>query len=149
LPNRAALTGELAGLIERHHIHGVPFSLVMFEIDDFTKLNNSHGSACGEDILRQVANLVRSLSRSTDMVARYGSAEFVVLLPGAPAEIALKLVERLCRMIEQHRFWTTQLPSRLALTISTGVAACPDDGSSIEALLDRATDSLHSARLTA
>lgn len=146
LRNRAALGEELQSLVVQYQSTQRPFSLLFLDIDHFKQLNDRHGHACGDDVLRQVALLIKNHSRSSDIAARYGGEEFVILLPGASEDTALRLGERLRSAVEQHRFWTPQTANRLAITISIGVAACPRDGINADDLLNHADASMYAAK---
>jgi two-component system cell cycle response regulator len=146
LRNRSALNDEMQRLVEQHHTLGVPFSMLFLDIDHFKQINDRCGHICGDDILRQVAMLIRTQCRSTDVTARYGGEEFVMLLPGASGEVALKLGERVRAAVEQHRFWTPRSTTRLAITVSVGIAACPVNGTTADELLAHADAGMYSAK---
>jgi len=144
--NRNGLEDRIDQLLGDHHHSAAPFSLAFLDIDHFNDLNDRYGQACGDDVLRQIALLMQNQSRSSDIIARYGGDEFVILLPQATADVALRLGERLRLAVEHYRFWTPQTSTRLAITISLGIAGCPEDGTDTAILLQHADASLQLAK---
>jgi diguanylate cyclase (GGDEF)-like protein len=119
------------------------FSMVLIGVDHWDVLCDKHGRRSGDDIIRQVAVILQNHSRSSDVAARFDDRTFLIIFPGASAEIAMKLSERLRAVLEQHRFWTPDSPTRLAISLSLGVAACPEDGSTSDELAQKATQRMH------
>jgi diguanylate cyclase (GGDEF)-like protein len=146
LRNRAALAADMAQLIGQNGGAARSFSLLFLDIDHFKEINDRHGHSCGDDVLRQVATLLRTHLRQSDIASRYGGDEFVVLLPGASAETAMRLAERLRSTVEQHRFWSPESTTRLAVTVSVGAAAFPEDGATMDDLILHADASMYTAK---
>ena len=94
------------------------FSAIMGDIDFFKKINDTYGHEKGDDVLRQVAKLLKSQVRVNDYVSRWGGEEFIILLPNCPIEKALELAERIRAKIES----TIVLPNGQHVTMSFGVA---------------------------
>ena len=114
-----------------------PLAVLMVDLDHFKRINDAHGHALGDRVLRHTTHAIQSTLRSDDIVGRFGGEEFVVLLPGADLKQALGAAER-CRIaIEQM-----EVPDApyLSVTASVGVAAFPDHGDELDSLL-RASDS--------
>jgi len=101
--------------------HGVPLSLVLFDLDHFKALNDVYGHLTGDRVLTEVAAVCARTVRHEDVLARYGGEEFIVLLRGIPSDGALRLGERLRRAIELAQLARGFSPPR-DLTISVGVA---------------------------
>lgn len=97
-----------------------PFSLIMFDIDDFKKVNDEFGHLRGDMVLKELGTHVKSNVRSTDFVARYGGEEFAIILPETDAKGASVLAERLRKDIEQMRI--VKDGKKIKVTISAGVA---------------------------
>ena len=104
--------------MERQTRYGGCLSLVMFDIDHFKKVNDTHGHAEGDIILKQVSDILLGQVRSMDTASRYGGEEFAVILPEVDLKSAYIFAERLRQNVENH-FKDTQIP----LTISLGVAS--------------------------
>lgn len=81
-----------------------PISIIFFDIDHFKKVNDTFGHLVGDDILRKIANLVRGMLRQSDVVARWGGEEFIILLPKTPLKAAEEVAEHLRETIEQQSF---------------------------------------------
>jgi len=101
LLNHAAFQSALHVEVQRADRLNQPLSLIMLDVDHFKQLNDTYGHPAGDEVLRQVAAVLRHHARPYDVLARYGGEEFVVLLPGTTLESALSVAERLRRAIEQ------------------------------------------------
>ncbi len=126
----AALDRELK-LAQRH---GVPLALLFIDLDRFKPINDNYGHLRGSRTLREVGFLIREAVRETDIPARYGGDEFVVVLPHTDGEAARTLAEKLRRIIEGHTFLQEEsINARLG--VSLGVATFPRDATTKEALI--------------
>jgi diguanylate cyclase (GGDEF)-like protein len=98
--NRRALDELLPRLIDHSLTKGEDLALMMIDVDFFKQLNDQLGHAAGDEMLRSIGQLIRSgLGRQQDVAFRCGGDEFVVVLPGAPAEVAKKLGEQLTSLV--------------------------------------------------
>src|SRR5512141_1022900 len=97
--NRQAVLATLETEIERASRFGHQLSVVMVDLDHFKRLNDSHGHAAGDRILRRVADTLRENVRSVDFVGRYGGEEFLLVLPEADVDAAASLAEKLRRLV--------------------------------------------------
>lgn len=124
--------------------HKQPLTLVMFDIDHFKKINDTHGHPAGDYSLKQLAKLVVKNLRTDDIFARYGGEEFVVLMRNIDEQGALILAERVRRSIEGHRFEyeSTHIP----ITISLGIGQYTDDIKGPKELIDIADKYLYKAK---
>lgn len=95
LLNRRAFMNQAMQAVAQAMRHHEPVALVLFDVDHFKDINDQHGHALGDEVLRAIAGIVRNNSRASDLVCRYGGEEFVVLMPRTPAEAAQASVERL------------------------------------------------------
>jgi diguanylate cyclase (GGDEF)-like protein len=120
---------------------GKPISLIFVDIDGFKATNDEHGHSSGDKVLRLVGNKLTETMRSSDNIYRYGGDEFVVLSEGMRHEAALLVAERLRRAVE-----TFSAAENLPVTISIGVATCPNDGTSLSALFACADTRLYDAK---
>ena len=119
-------------------------SFLMVDSDSLKQVNDRHGHEAGNRLLQHVVKAVQGQLRSTDVAARYGGDEFVVMLPDTPARGAIEVAERIRHAVESAPFTTES--GRVPCTVSIGVASHPQDGRSIEALLARADRALYEAK---
>lgn len=132
---RLAVTDGLTGLynvryfyqalereLERSRRYGHRCSLIMLDLDDFKKYNDRYGHLAGDDLLRELADLIRSALREADTAARYGGEEFVVILPETNGDQAVALAERLRETVRDHKFVVREGQRLGRITVSLGVA---------------------------
>src|SRR5262249_17868378 len=99
--------------------YGRAMSLVMFDIDHFKQINDTHGHLAGDYVLRELANVVSQNIRREDIFARYGGEEFSLVLPEIEAEGAQQVCEKLRSKIEEKHFVFAQ--KRIKVTVSLGI----------------------------
>ena len=119
------------------------FSLVMIDVDRFKEYNDRHGHVSGDDVLRNVANVIRERCRSSDHAARYGGEEFCVLLPETSLEGAAVFAEKIRESVEAS---CRTLEENDPVTVSLGVATYPADGSTAIELVKAADEQLYRAK---
>jgi diguanylate cyclase (GGDEF)-like protein len=119
-------------------------SLIMFDADHFKQINDSRGHPAGDAVLRALAASMGAIFRQTDLVARMGGEEFVVMLPSTGAAGALIVATRLLRAVEAQI--VTVDGGDIRYTISAGVATMSADVSGLDALIKRADDALYDAK---
>lgn len=120
--------------------HGQALSCVMFDLDHFKSINDRHGHAGGDLILKGVSNLVRSSLRKSDIFGRYGGEEFCIFLRDTDIENAAKMAERFRRMIETHDFGGIQASA------SFGVSGIECGAKEVSELVDQADQQLYKAK---
>lgn len=98
LLNRRIMETVLTREFKRAQRYKSPLSLAFLDLDDFKMVNDHYGHECGDALLEYVAGQLSAITRDSDVVARYGGDEFVIILPGTPAQEATKLLQRL----QQH-----------------------------------------------
>jgi diguanylate cyclase (GGDEF)-like protein len=116
-----------------------PLALLMLDVDHFKEINDACGHPYGDEVLRQIANVLRSEVRPHDAVARLGGEEFAILLPDTHAAQAAEVAERMRESI-------TALPAQLPLTASVGVAICEAGTASYDDLLEEADSAMYLAK---
>ncbi len=135
-----AVSDPLTGLRNRrfvqHHLEAAlsagDVAVMMIDVDRFKAINDGHGHAGGDTVLREVADRLRSQLRAADVVARYGGEEFLVVLADAPPEEALAIAERLRAALEKTPIPTGQ--GEASATVSIGLAITPVGVSASEAV---------------
>lgn len=125
----------LERLLERARRDAQPLAIIMAEIDRFKHHNDTYGHKSGDEVLRTIAGLLRRGSRPSDVVARYGGDEFMVVLPGASGAAAYETAERLRRTVETYPLLANG-DIITSITMSVGVAAFPQDGTTAGALVE-------------
>ncbi len=143
--SRRFLMEKLENELERAARYERLLGLVMFDIDDFKSLNDTHGHTTGDAALRAVGEVLRRSLRTADFVGRYGGDEFVLVLPETSAAGTHRLAERIRNGISR-RLWELR-GGKMRLTISGGVAGFPEVGIvTPEDLIDRADQALYEAK---
>ena len=135
LCNRQAVDETLENYLAMHRRYGQAFSLAVFDLDAFQQINEKHGHVQGDRILKQVAELLEQAARETDVVARLGGEEFLVVLPSTDLASASLFAERVRVTIER----LTQV------TVSGGVAVVLEEDDA-KTLLTRADSALYAAK---
>ena len=118
----------------------------MIDIDHFKAVNDAHGHAVGDEVLRQIARALKRIFRATDLIARWGGEEFVVVMPGADLDLAEEINARLSREIAAARPAIELVDGGLRVTVSVGVAAVRSADDTPDGLLKRADDALYEAK---
>ncbi len=121
-------------------------SLIMIDIDDFKKYNDRFGHVEGDGILRDLGQKIRMSIRDTDFAARYGGDELVIVLPGMDKYGALKISERIRRILQKVLHEPPVSRTGEEPTVSMGIAAFPCDGNSANALIKAADAALYEAK---
>src|SRR3954468_15373714 len=104
--------------------HASPLALVLFDIDHFKKVNDTHGHQAGDHVLFEISSLLSSALRAEDVFARYGGEEFAVICRGSDESQAQVVGERMRKAVEGHRF--VYEGTLIPVTISVGVAVLPN-----------------------
>jgi len=128
--------------IKRCKRHGIPLSVIFLDLDGFKGINDQYGHLAGSGTLTEVGGILALGVRESDILARYGGDEFIVVLPETPASGALVIAERLRRAIEEHRFLE---PQGIAARISAsfGISTYPDHALSPEGLIQKADQAMY------
>ena len=140
--NRRMFMDMLSREMTRSGRYGEPFSLLMFDIDHFKRVNDTYGHDVGDRVLVEVVDLSMELIRQSDILARWGGEEFMVLLPQTNPDMALALGERLRQRISEYRFTGAG-----RLTVSVGVAH-QQQFDTIDSLLKRVDTAMYRAKDT-
>ncbi|MDP8917059.1 MAG: diguanylate cyclase, partial [Pseudomonadota bacterium] len=123
-----------------------PLAVLMLDLDLFKQVNDVHGHARGDAVLRELAHRVSEQIREVDTFARYGGEEFVVLMPDTPIEGAHRIAERIRLNVAGSPFRVSGGRETLSATISIGVAATTLEDGGAEALLKRADEAVYAAK---
>ena len=158
-----AVTDGLTGLFNHRHFYNVleielkraeryghTLALLMIDIDDFKRINDTYGHQFGDHVLRGIAaSLVESV-RETDIVSRFGGEEFAIVLPEIDRDGAVVLAERIRESVSSKSYRATQSGQEsgqeVTVTISLGVASYPGDADGIDGLISKADNALYKAK---
>jgi diguanylate cyclase (GGDEF)-like protein/putative nucleotidyltransferase with HDIG domain len=141
LYNRRFLLEALQKEVDRETRSNSPVSLVLFDLDDFKRINDRHGHGVGDDVLCRFGEIASDLIRPMDSFARLGGEEFALLLPDTDQLDALLVAERIRAAISRR-----ELVPGVSLRVSAGISSCPGDGSSVDELHKSADDALYWAK---
>jgi two-component system cell cycle response regulator len=145
LYNRAYLLNQIGVLAERSASQGIGLAVLMLDIDHFKQINDRYGHLAGDDVLRQVAAVIRESTRSEDLVARFGGEEFVVVLPVSVPDLAADRAERIRSNLAERTVMAEGTGIRV--TASIGLAFAPAGRSRNEmALIMTADEALYRAK---
>lgn len=141
LANRRRFRVALKREVERWHRYNTPCALLLIDIDHLKKINDEFGHPAGDVVIRQVAQTLKEVSRDNDTAARLGGEEFALLLAGTNCSRATQAAERLREVIRQRN-----VDGVGKVTVSVGVAACPDSATSERGLYKAGDDALYVAK---
>jgi diguanylate cyclase len=144
LPNRLLLDDRVSQAIAQANRHSHEFALLVIDLDRFKLINDSLGHRAGDDLLREVAQRLKTVVRTVDTTARLGGDEFVILVDGPVTRAEAVEVGR--RAIESMQPAMRLLGIDVHISPSIGIAFYPRDGTSVDALLARADAAVHSAK---
>jgi len=134
--------------------HGYPTSLLVLDFDHFKQVNDRHGHAVGDKVLVQTTNIIREAIRDSDVIARIGGEEFILLLPHTGREGALLLAERIQRDVRNSAVPTwhtgmsdnTEVRQSLKVTITMGGATCETSTTNLDEMMSHADKLLYAAK---
>jgi diguanylate cyclase (GGDEF)-like protein len=144
LPNRRAFLERGTSALELARRHKRPLALIMFDIDHFKRINDTHGHGAGDAALRAVTSVLSRIARASDTPGRLGGEEFGLLLPETRLDDAVTVAERLRRDVG-----ALTVPfdgTAIRITCSFGVAGLQDDLPGLDALLQSADEALYRAK---
>ncbi len=144
LLNRGTWENLVDAEYERYRRYGQATSLVMFDIDHFKKVNDTHGHLAGDEVIKHTATVTKNNLRQSDTAGRYGGEEFGIILPETDAEGARIICERIRESIAQSVVETTVAP--IEYTISMGIAQLSDGPENYMQWMQQADKALYAAK---
>ena len=121
-----------------------PFSVLMIDSDSLKTVNDAHGHETGNRLLKRTVECIQGQLRQTDLIARYGGDEFVVLLPETPCSGAVGVADRIRRSMESSPL--SVRGKTVDGTLSIGVACYPNHGAALESILDKADQAMYASK---
>jgi len=148
LHNRRYLTSQLTTLINDGMSRGAPVSFVILDVDFFKKVNDTYGHDAGDEVLVETAQRLRKMLRGSDILARFGGEEFVVVMPDTDKHAALRVAERLRQSIELKPYAIYKGGQQISVTASFGVSSLDGRMETADSLAKRADQALYEAKKT-
>jgi diguanylate cyclase len=145
--NRMTLDSRMQWMIQRSRIVWSPVSLMMCDLDNFKRVNDTHGHLVGDRVLKCFVQECKAMFRSDDFIARYGGEEFAVLLPGITLRKALKRARAFCKLLSGKQFLIepSRPDERIGFTVSIGVSELRKEDTA-EGFIERADRALYAAK---
>lgn len=147
LYNRRHLEISLQRELARAARHEFPVSLIMLDVDHFKAFNDTNGHDAGDEVLRNVAHVLKRHTRAEDVACRYGGEEFLIVLPACPVDDAYSKAEAIREAIAQLHVLSRGI-ALPRITASLGIACYPEDGERMEDLIAGADAALYRAKST-
>jgi two-component system, cell cycle response regulator len=157
--SRLSITDALTGVWNRRHFDLrldeelersarflEPFGLLLLDVDAFKPINDVYGHPAGDFVLVELARRLQDVTRSVDVVARFGGEEFALILPRTPLEGAMLVAEKIRTAVARSQF--DAMGQEIPVTVSVGAAAYPDSGVDPRTLLAAADEALYEAKAT-
>jgi diguanylate cyclase (GGDEF)-like protein len=142
LPNRRAFEGESLKILENFTRYNRQFCIAMLDLNGFKRINDSYGHTSGDRALRQIAECIKQSIRKTDILARYGGDEFIVLLPETDLESATMVMEKLINTIESCDIQINENQIE-KLSLSYGLSLFPETSQNLDELIAAADQHLY------
>ncbi|MBC8241444.1 MAG: diguanylate cyclase, partial [Alphaproteobacteria bacterium] len=146
LYNRRYLETHLESLMKRAVQDNKPIGLLALDIDHFKLVNDTHGHAAGDDVLKEFVGRIKRSVRGIDLPARIGGEEFVVVMPDTDRETSMAVAERLRASVADSLFSLPELDLQIPITVSIGVSLSQGASDSPAAALKRGDDALYVAK---
>jgi len=144
--NHGYFQSRLHTELERAKINNGALSIAMIDIDDFKIYNDTLGHQLGDQILKELAKIIKDYSRNMDYVCRYGGEEFAIIMSSTNKKEAFSITEKLREAIERHPFPHEEILPNKRLTVSIGIAAYPEDATSASGLINYSDKLLYEAK---
>lgn len=145
LHNRRAFMEKAGQHLDEARNVCAPLSILLFDIDHFKRINDTHGHDVGDRVLTDFAGIISSVRQGADIIARWGGEEFIVMMPGSGLDRAVLMGEMVRRYTEVLDFGA-EYGESLSVTVSVGVAATLSGEESLKELVKRADEALYAAK---
>jgi diguanylate cyclase len=145
--NRRSFNETLTAMVESSRVMNADLSLLMLDLDDFKKINDTYGHLIGDQVLVAFCQKCRNSIRGDDILARYGGEEFAIILPGADLKNSLIKGRQICDAISSVRYAASnnQNDDSFSITVSIGVTVLKKKDTA-ETIIDRADKALYKAK---
>lgn len=156
-----ARTDKLTGLYNRHNLEkrlnedvmqarltGKPINILIFDLDNFKKFNDSYGHVAGDKLLTLFSDIIRQGIRKSDVAIRYGGEEFLIIIKDLELDVAQKVADRIRGELENQKIYVGKDEDRQKVTVSCGVAQYPKHSLDIKKVIELADKALYIAKNT-
>lgn len=143
--NRRYFDNQLSTELQRASRYEHNLSVILLDIDGFRAVNKEFGSQTGDRVLQQLARILERSLRSVDILARYGSDEFVILLPETRKAHTQKTAQRIVKNVRNHDFFKDDLRIK-EINVSIGIVGFPEDAGGVREIVKKAEDALRRAK---
>ncbi len=146
--NRRFLSNYFQFMVDWDCLSTQPLSLIMMDLDHFKQINDTYGHIAGDQVLVWIGHLLKAMAGEKNIAVRYAGDEFMILMPGADKEAALKVGEQIIGRLAREAV-TLQVPEKaveIHITISVGVASAPEDAYTGNELIHQADTALYNAK---
>ncbi|NMB96758.1 MAG: diguanylate cyclase, partial [Clostridiaceae bacterium] len=137
---------SIRNYINEAKVKNYSVSLALIDIDCFKNYNDLYGHQAGDKILKEIAFLLKTNIRESDILARYGGEEFAIIMPQTNEKQALEIAEKIRSIIDKHKFHGEENLPNSSLTISIGVSCYPEKAKSLNELINSTDDALYRAK---
>lgn len=142
--NRRAYDRRLEEELQRFQRYHRIFSLLIFDVDHFKRINDRFGHSIGDSCLKEIINRIKPVLRKSDFLARFGGEEFVVIVPETPLKGAKEMAEKLRQIVEQTKF--IHKSEEVPITVSVGLTQTVPGDLTHDTVFSRADRALYSAK---
>jgi len=143
--NRRYFDNQLSTELQRASRYEHNLSVILLDIDGFRSVNEEFGNQTGDRVLQQLARILERSLRSVDILARYGSDEFVILLPETRKALTQKTAQRIIKNVANHDFFKDDLRIK-EINVSVGIVGFPEDAGGVREIIGKAEDALRRAK---
>jgi two-component system cell cycle response regulator len=146
LYNRRFMEKQLSALANSAANRGKPLAILVIDVDYFKSINDNHGHDAGDRVLQELSARIKDGLRNLDLPCRTGGEEFIVVLPDTDNTVALRIGERLRKLVSLKPFNAGAKTGPMNITVSIGVASFEGINDTTESLLKRADQALYQAK---
>ncbi|HXH76287.1 MAG TPA: GGDEF domain-containing protein [Bacteriovoracaceae bacterium] len=143
--NQRKLVEDLEYYVSRHQHDQQGFSLLFVDIDHFKNVNDNYGHVIGSQLLIDMAEIIKTQLRSTDLVYRYGGDEFIVLLPRTTLDVSKRIALRMSQAVKDAEFNIGE-DKKYRLSLSVGIASFPEDATNAKSIIDFADKMMYMSK---
>jgi diguanylate cyclase (GGDEF)-like protein len=146
LANRHYFDQKLREEVEYADLNGKPLNVLIFDLDNFKRFNDTYGHVWGDKLLSLFSDIIKQNIRKSDIPVRYGGEEFLLLIRDLEIDMAKCVGERIRKSLEKQRIYSGNEDDRRKVTVSCGIAQYPKHASDIKLAIELADKALYYAK---